>query len=47
MAFKKNIYISGPRMGTNNSMYGIDAASINKKKKSKSKGNKNGSRKRS
>ena len=47
MAFKKRIYISGPRMGQNNSMYGIDASVVNKKKKSKSKGNKNGSKKRS
>lgn len=46
MAFKKKIYISGPRMGQNNSMYGIDAVGKNKKK-STSKGKKNGSKKRS
>jgi hypothetical protein len=33
MAFKSKIYISGPRMGTNNSMYGIDASALKKKAK--------------
>jgi hypothetical protein len=33
MSFQKKIYISGPRMGTNNSMYGIDAAALKKKSK--------------
>jgi hypothetical protein len=47
MAIKKFIYISGPRMGQNNLMYGIDASVTNKKKKSKPKGNKNGTKKRS
>lgn len=46
MVFKSKIYISGPRMGTNNSMYGIDLVDINKKK-SKNKRKKNGSKKRS
>ena len=31
MTFKKSIYISGPRMGQNNSMYGIDASTIKNK----------------
>lgn len=43
MSFKKKIYISGPRMGTNNLMYGIEL----KNKKSKSRGKKNGNKKRS
>lgn len=46
MGFKSKIYISGPRMGTNNSMHGIDLVDINKKK-SKTKRKKNGSKKRS
>lgn len=46
MSFKSKIYISGPRMGTNNSMYGIDLVDINKKK-FKTKRKKNGSKKRS
>ena len=33
MSFQKKIYTSGPRMGTNNSMYGIDAAMLKKKPK--------------
>jgi len=33
MAFKKNIYISGPRMGINNSMYGIELKKTLKPKK--------------
>jgi hypothetical protein len=36
MVFKKNVYISGPRMGTNNSMYGIELKkSLKPKKNSK------------
>ena len=35
MAFKQKIYISGPRMGTNNSMYGIELPVKKKKAKSK------------
>lgn len=51
MAIKKKIYVSGPRMGQNNSMFGIEIKDImnkssNKSKKSKSKGNKSGSKKR-
>lgn len=45
MAFKKNIYISGPRMGTNNYMNGIELVDI--KKMSKKKGKKNARKKRS
>jgi hypothetical protein len=45
MAFKKSIYISGPRMGTNNCMHGIEI--IDMKKMSKKKGKKNASKKRS
>lgn len=37
MAFKKNIYISGPRMGTNNSMKGIELKKIKKVRKNASK----------
>ena len=33
MAIKNSIYISGPRMGTNISLFGIE---INKRKKAKS-----------
>ena len=35
MAFKQKIYISGPRMGTNNSMYGIELPTKKKKTKSR------------
>jgi hypothetical protein len=35
VAFKQKIYISGPRMGTNNSMYGIEFPAKKKKTKSK------------
>ena len=37
MAFKQKIYISGPRMGANNSMYGVGlpVKKIKKKKKKK------------
>lgn len=42
---KKNIYISGPRMGTNNYMYGMELVDI--KKMSKKKGKKNARKKRS
>ena len=38
MVFRGKIYISGPRMGTNNRMNGIELPL--KKKKSKSKGKK-------
>lgn len=41
MTFKQRIYISGPRMGTNNSMKGIELKSLKKK------GKKNGRKKRS
>jgi hypothetical protein len=37
MVIKNKIYISGPRMGTNNFMYGVELKDINKKKPSKSK----------
>lgn len=40
MGFKKSIYISGPRMGTNNSMKGIELKTVKKRKK-------NGRKKRS
>lgn len=33
MAFKQKIYISGPRMGTNNSMNGIELPARKKKAK--------------
>lgn len=35
MAFKSKIYISGPRMGTNNNMFGIELASLSKKSSKK------------
>lgn len=35
MAFKQKVYISGPRMGTNNSMYGIELPTKRKKSKTK------------
>lgn len=42
MVIKKKIYVSGPRMGQNNSMFGIEIKDIMnkspKKKKSKKKG---------
>lgn len=48
MAFKKRIYIAGPRMGQNNSMYGLEAKLTKRVKPSKSKrGKSNGSKKRS
>lgn len=48
MTVKKFIYISGPRMGQNNTMNGIEAKPIKKLKPSKSKRRKNnGSKKRS
>jgi hypothetical protein len=34
MAMKQNIYISGPRMGTNNWMYGIELKNAPKPYKS-------------
>jgi hypothetical protein len=37
MVFKKSIYISGPRMGTNNSMYGVELKKTVKPKKSSKK----------
>lgn len=37
MVIKNRIYISGPRMGTNNYMYGVELKDINKKRTSKSK----------
>jgi hypothetical protein len=41
MAFKQRIYIAGPRMGQNNTMYGIELKDINKKsRKRKSDGSK-------
>jgi hypothetical protein len=45
MAMKKSIYVSGPRMGTNNYMQGIELVDI--KKMSKKKGKKNARKKRS
>jgi len=46
MVFKGNIYISGPRMGTNNSNKGIDLA-IKKTGSKRKKGRKvNGNKKR-
>jgi len=45
MAMKKSIYVSGPRMGTNNYMHGIELIDINKM--SKKKGKKNARKKRS
>jgi len=40
MVFKKNIYISGPRMGTNNYMYGVELKKSLKPKKSSKKNKK-------
>ena len=37
MAFKGKIYISGPRMGTNNLVKGIEMPSTRSKKKSRRK----------
>lgn len=37
MSFKQKIYIAGPRMGQNNTMYGIELKDISKKKSKKSK----------
>ncbi len=37
MVFKKKIYISGPRMGTNNSMHGIELPAKKTKKKKRKK----------
>lgn len=37
MVFKKSVYISGPRMGTNNSMKGIELKGSKKRKKNGSK----------
>lgn len=37
MTFKKSIYISGPRMGQNNFMYGIELKDIKPKGKKRSK----------
>jgi hypothetical protein len=45
MAFKKSVYISGPRMGTNNYMHGIELVDL--KKMSKKKGKKDARKKRS
>jgi hypothetical protein len=45
MAFKQKIYIAGPRMGQNNTMYGVELKDINKSKPRKRKSN--GSKKRS
>lgn len=45
MTFKGKIYISGPRMGTNNFMYGIELKDI--KKKSSKKTRKSSGKKRS
>jgi hypothetical protein len=48
MTIKKFIYISGPRMGQNNTMNGIDAKSAKRTKATKSNRRKgNGSKKRS
>lgn len=35
MAFKKFVYFNGPRMGTNNFMYGVELKDIKGKKSSK------------
>lgn len=37
MAIKKSIYVSGPRMGTNNFMYGVELKDMKKKSTSKKK----------
>lgn len=37
MVFKKSIYISGPRMGQNNFMYGVEILDTKKKSTSKKK----------
>lgn len=37
MTFKKSIYISGPRMGQNNFMYGIELKDLKSKSKKRSK----------
>lgn len=44
MAIQKFVYVSGPRMGTNNYMNGVELSKASKKK---TKGKKNGSKKRS
>ena len=31
MAFKQKVYIAGPRMGQNNTMYGIDLSALKTK----------------
>lgn len=47
MVIKKKIYVSGPRMGQNNSMFGIEIKDIMNKSSKKNKRGKNGSKKRS
>lgn len=37
MTIKKSIYVSGPRMGQNNFMYGVELKDIKKKPTSKKK----------
>jgi hypothetical protein len=37
MAIKRSIYVSGPRMGTNNYMYGIELKDIKNKSSRKKK----------
>ena len=46
MAIKKKIYVSGPRMGQNNSMFGIEIKDIMNKSSNKTKKGKSGSKKR-
>jgi len=47
MVIKKSIYVSGPRMGQNNFMFGIELKDVANKSSKKNKGKKNGSKKRS
>lgn len=47
MAFKKKIYVSGPRMGQNNTMFGIEVKDIMNKSSKKKKRGKDASKKRS
>jgi len=37
MTIKKSIYVSGPRMGTNNYMHGIEIVDFSRKKKKSAK----------